>query len=367
MIPSFRAVAAAGAILLSTTAAMAEHDGFYNVSYNDIGFSLTQIGGHGELIVEPQGFGKMGFGRCIVNFSRDESGAVKDMSPVAQQNSATCPESLAFSVAPGEKGLYKIAFSEGGSLAGKDFDLFPVLQPMRDEFRPATPKGFDVLGMTIGQTRPEIEAMLTEKGFSRDETHSDKAEYTTGASRAYDVWIKGTDTRTNRPEDIISVTYTSLEPGNAAPERVALLSRHWNVPADAKLSIVNLKKSLEDKHGKTTSGFDARIYDHAGALAPQAFQPVCDPEIHLQSVTLEFRSISMNGSEQLSTACGAKVDVMAIESYETPGAAGMLTVTLLKGDVAYEEFWNSWSAAEEKALAERFELQSGMTGSAPAL
>ena len=367
MILSRRAAATAGAILLSTTAAMAEHDGFYNVSYNDIGFSLTQIGGHGELIVEPQGFGKMGFGRCIVNFSRDENGAVKDMSPVAQQNSATCPESLVFSVAPGEKGMYKITFTEGGPLAGKDFDLFPVLQPMREEFRPVAPKGFDVLGLTIGQTRAEVEAALTEKGFARHEGGSSKAEYTSGASRSYDLWTKGTDPNTDRPEDNISLTYTTVIPGDDAPERVALLSRQWNVQPEAKLSMVNLNKSLEEKHGKTTSGFDARIYDRAGELVPKAFQPVCDPAIHLQAVSLDYRAIAMQNSEQLSTACGAKVDIMTIESFETPGAAGMLKVTLVKGDVAYEDFWKTWSAAEEKELAERFELQSGMTGSAPAL
>src|SRR5690606_27038356 len=97
--------------MLAGTAAMAE-DGYYNVSYNDIGLTLTQIGGYGELIVAPDGAADLGFGECIMNFTRDETGAVKEKASVITKYSANCPESFDFTMAPAEGGLYKITFTE---------------------------------------------------------------------------------------------------------------------------------------------------------------------------------------------------------------------------------------------------------------
>ncbi len=355
------ALSVAAVLLTSATAFAAEHDGFYNVSYQDIGFSLTQIGGFGELKIDVGGFGKMGYGTCLINFSRDDAGAIKDMAPIATVNSATCPEAVKFSIAPADKGMYKLTFTEGGPLAGESFDLFPVLQPMQERFKVTAPKGFDILGMTPGMTRAQLEAALTEKGFTKNNDWSETQEYTNGLKRSLDVWQKGkSDFSDSTPEDAVNVTYTTAAEGE---EDVALLiGRKWHIPKSANLSMTNLKKSLDDKHGATTSGFEKRIYNRAGELQPDAFQPACAEDMHLQSVSIRYRAIAESGNTELSASCGEVVEIMTIQSYDIAGAASQLNLTIAKGDLAYADFWKSWAPAELKGLEERYNLQANMTG-----
>lgn len=360
------ALTAAAVLLTSTATFAAENDGFYNVSYNDIGLSLTQIGGFGELKIESNGFKSMSYGTCLVNFTRDEAGAVKDMSPVATVNSAKCPEALKFSIAPSDKGMYKITFTEGGDLAGETLDLYPVLVPMSDKFTVTAPKGFDILGLTPGLTRAELEASLTEKGFTKNDRWSETQEYTNGMKQSLDVWQKGqSDFSDSTPEDAINITYTTIAEGE---EEVALLiGRKWHIPKSANLSITNLKKSLDDKHGATTSGFEKRIYNRAGELQPDAFQPACAEDVHLQSVSVPYRAISEGGTTELSASCGEAVEIMTMQSYDVAGAASQLNVTIAKGDLAYADFWKSWAPGELKGLEERYNLQANMTGATPNL
>lgn len=355
------------ALLACSGAAARAEDGYFNVSYNDLGITLTQVGGYGELIVAPNGMGDMGYGECVMNFSRDEAGGLKEKAAVVTKYSATCPESFAFSVAPGEGGLYKINFTEGGALAGQSFDLYPVLQPMRDAFKVTAPKGFDILGMTVGMTRDEMEGLLEAEGFAKSEGDSEVKEFTNGAKQAFEVWTKGaSDLIDGRPEDVIGITYSAVSEG-AGPEVAEAVSREWDIPKSAKLSVANLKKSLEEKHGPSSSIGDARYYDRQGEPKPEAFQLVCDETMHLQSVEVARQMPGTGYLDTVSAACGAKVDIMVMESFDVPGQASKLLVALLKGDVVYEGFWNSWSAAEGKALAERFEMNASMVGEGPKL
>lgn len=348
------------------TVASANDDGFYNVNYNNIGFELTQVGGYGELIVKPQGFGQMGYGACTVNFTRAADGSVDKMAHVIQSSSATCPEELAFSVSPGAKGMYKIAFSKGGSLTGESFELFPVLRPMADEFKVTSPKGFDILGATVGMTKADLQALMKSEGYSASEGHTQTSEYTNGTVRIQEMWMKGEVTN-GRAEDTISVTYTTVPKDDADSALVETLGRKWNIPASANLSAANLKKSLADKHGAVTSQFEARHYDRAGNLKPDAFQPVCADDIHLQTVS-SYISFPGSGEEiSFSPSCGATVDIMVVESFEVKGLASMLQITLKKADVAYAAFWNSWSKNEAEELKKRYEIQVGMNSTAPKL
>lgn len=346
--------------------ACANDDGFYNVNYNNIGFELTQIGGYGELIVKPEGFGKMGYGACTVNFTRAADGSVDQMSHVVQSSSATCPEELAFSVTPGAKGMYKISFTKGGALAGESFDLFPVLRPMTEEYKVTAPKGFDILGATIGMQKSEVQNILSAEGYSLAENYGDTTEYTNGRVRVQEMWFKGEITN-GRPEDAIGVTYTAVPKDDADSALVEVLGRRWNIPTSANLSAANLKKSLADKHGAVTSQFDARHYDRAGNLQPAAFQPVCAKDVHLQRV-ISYISLPGSGEEvSFTPSCGASVDIMVTESFEVKGQASTLEIKLKKADVAYASFWDSWSKNEAEELKKRYELQVGMNSTAPKL
>lgn len=356
-----------GGGILGVSAAAAD-DGYFNVTYDDIGLSLTQMGGYGELVVSPQGFGSMSYGTCTINYTRDESGAIKEMAPVVQGNSAKCPEELRFSLAPGDDGFYKITFEAGGDLTGKTLDLFPVLRPMSDALRVATPAGFDILGLTIGQTRAEAEAILEAKGYKKVEDYTGITKYEGGFSKSSELWGKGEYVHdADRPTDEIALTYTPLPDAGGGEEKVELLARTWNIPAADNLSLAALKKSLNDKHGATTSGFESRFYDFSGALQPQAFQYVCSDKVHLQQVVSRYSFHGMSGDLALSPACGAKVDIMTTEDYDAPGRASLLKIILEKGDVAYEGFWQTWSKTEAEALKQRYELQANMSGAAPEL
>ncbi|MCB5408940.1 hypothetical protein [Pseudogemmobacter faecipullorum] len=361
----FRLSAAFSLALASS--ALAE-DGFYNVNYDNISFSLTQIGGYGELVVSPNGFGSMAYGSCTLNFTRDETGAIKEMAPVVQGNSAKCPETMTFKLGSGDKGLAKITFESGGDLAGETFDLFPVLLPISDALRPKTPAGFDILGITIGHTRAEAEAILTAKGYSKIDAYTNVTSYEAGHTKASELWGKGEYVHdASRPTDEISLAYSPVFADGSSEEKVELLARNWNIPAADNLALSALKKSLEEKHGQTASGFEARYSDHAGSLEPNAFQYVCSDSVHLQSVSSGYSFYGESAEVQLETACGAKVDIMTLEDYSAPGRASMLRISLHKGDIAYEGFWKSWSQAEEKALQQRYELQAGMNNAAPDL
>lgn len=351
---------------LMANGVFAQTDGFYNVSYNDLGIELTQIGAYGELTLSPSGLGDMGYGNCVVNFTRDESGAPKDYAAIVQQHSANCPEQIKFSIAPAADGLYSISFTEGGDLAGQTLDIFPVLQPMQESFKVTAPQGFDILGMTIGQSRAEIEAILKDKGYARLEGYTEKNEYQNGASQVLEIWGKGQHKDIpERPADEISLTYTSVFEGDE--EKIEYLGRHWSLSAADNMPLATLKKSLEDKHGAPGIVGEHRYYDRAGNLAAQAFQPVCDKNIHLQSVNSSSNRIGMSDSVKFSPACGASVQVMTSEDYSAPGRAEFMDVKLQKADIAYEAFWNTWSRGEEASLKERYDLQANMTGAAPEL
>lgn len=357
-----------GASLSTSVIALANDDGFFNVSYSDIGFELTQIGGYGELVIKPQGFGKMAYGSCSVNFTRGADGAVIEKTGIIQGSSASCPDTVAFSVEPGAKGMHKIRFTEGGDLAGKDFDLFPVLRPMSDEFNVTAPKGFDILGTTIGMSPSEIASTLSADGYSLTEGYSEKAEYTDGTVRVQELWGKGSEGPSYQgPDDSIAVTYNSVMAGQEDSAKVETLGRKWTIPASANLSVANLKKSLADKHGVVTSQFDGRFYNTAGELQPNAFQPVCSNEIHLQSVTTRLTFPGSGDEFSVSAGCGASVEILVIESYETKGLASMMQVKLNKGDVAYSAFWDNWSKKEEAELKKRYDIQVGMNATAPKL
>jgi hypothetical protein len=357
-----------GASLSTSAIASANDDGFFNVSYNDIGFELTQIGGYGELIIKPQGFANMGYGSCTMNFTRGGDGALLEKAAVIQGSSAVCPEAVAFSVEPGAKGMYKIRFTEGGDLAGKDFDLFPVLRPMSDELKVAAPKGFDILGTTIGMSRAQIQSSLSADGYVLAENYSEKSEYTDGTVRVQELWGKGSEGPSYQgPDDSIAVTYTTVMAGHEDSAQVEALGRKWNIPASANLSVANLKKSLADKHGAVTSQFDGRFYNIAGELQPKAFQPVCSKEIHLQQVNTRLTFPGLGDEFSTSAGCGASVDILVIESYETKGLAGMMQVKLNKGDIAYGAFWDNWSKKEEAELKKRYDIQIGMNATAPKL
>lgn len=347
--------------------ALANDDGFFNVSYDNIGFDLTQIGSYGELIIKPQGFGNMAFGNCSVNFKRNADGSIAEMTPIVQQSSAKCPEKLAFSVAPGEKGLYKITFSEGGDLAGQSFDLFPVLRPMSDEFKVTAPKGFDILGTTIGMKRSEIKAALSAEGYTLVEAYNEVTEYQDGTVSVQEIWGKGENVDYRGPEDTIAFTYSAVVKGSEDEAPVEVMARKWSIPASANLSVANLKKSLADKHGAVTSQFEARHYNRAGELQPAAFQPVCADNVHLQQVSTKLSLVGEGEELSVSASCGASVDIMVLESFETAGLANLLKVKLVKGDVAYSAFWDSWSKREAGELQKRFEIQAGMNSTAPKL
>lgn len=356
-----------GTLLSTATIAAANDDGSYNVTYNNIAFDLTQIGGYGELIIKPNGFGKMAYGNCSVNFKRDANGAPIEMTPVVQGSSAKCPDSLAFSVAAGEKGLYKIKFTDGGDLAGESFDLFPVLRPLTDELAVTAPKGFDILGNTIGMSRGDFEAKMSAEGYTSLQGYDNKSEYTDGTVRIQAVWSKGTAESGNDPEDSIGVTYSMVPAGEEQNAVVEVLARDWKIPATANLSVANLKKSLAEKHGAVTSQFDSRHYSRAGELVPDAFQAVCANDVHLQKVSTVI--MLPGSSEELSVtpSCGASVDIMVLESFTTPGLANRLQVKLVKGDVAYKAFWDSWSKQEAAELQKRYDIQAGMNAEAPKL
>jgi hypothetical protein len=357
-----------GAILSTSVIASANDDGFFNVNYNDIGFELTQIGGYGELVIKPDGFGKMSYGTCTVNFMRGADGAVAEKTGVIQGSSAKCPDSVAFNVEPGANGMYKIRFSEGGDLAGKDFDLFPVLRPMSDEFKVTAPKGFDILGTTIGMSPAEINSSLSADGYALVDGYTKKSEYTDGTVRVQELWGKGSEGPSYQgPDDSIAVTYSSVMAGQEDSAQVEALGRKWNIPASANLSAANLKKSLAEKHGVVTSQFDGRFYNTAGELQPAAFQAVCSKEVHLQSVTTQLSFPGSSEENSVNAGCGASVEILVIESYETKGLASMMQVKLNKGDVAYGAFWNSWSKKEEAELKKRYDIQIGMNATAPKL
>lgn len=362
------------AVLLGTAApVLANTDGYHTVNgYSDqkgqLGFELTQIGEYGELTVDLQGFGGMAYGKCVMAFKRAADGSVAEAAPVQQQSSAECPAEIAFTAKPTDKGMLELTFSEGGALKGQSYELFTALRPYTEADAITAPQGFDVLGMTIGEERAAIEARLTAEGFAKLDGHSEVLSYRDGSTRAMEIWGKGTSERFgDRPEDAISITWTSKAVGRDTPEKVAFIARDWNIPSSANLAIAVLDKSLADKHG--TGAMKGVIhYDRAGAVAPGAYSDVCDESIHLQGVSLPWSQIGMGSEgEEMKIACGAAVRIYTNEDFEAPGRAGSMKVELRKGDVAYADFWQTWAPGEEQRLKEAYELQKGMTGAAPKL
>ena len=345
------------AALLSSSAVLAQEEGFFTVNYKDIGFDLTQLGGYGELVVRPEGFGSMGFGECVVNFSLDETGAVKERGPVLQRNSATCPKNIEWELRTGQDGMYKIKFFEGSNLTGAEFDLFPVLQPWQEEWATKMPEGYDILGIAPGETRADTEAKLAAEGYEISEADSNTRKFEGGHEQSYVVYGKGERDYTGY-EDQIAITYSTKIAGSDAPERSILLARRWNIPASAKLSIATLMKSLSDKYGQGGEVNNAVFYDTAGKVVPNAWELSCDKGRYLQQVQHELLFANSNDFVSTRIGCGAAVKVYSSESFDNPGLASALHLTLASPDAAYQDFWQSWSVGEAAQLKERFELQA---------
>lgn len=354
------------AALLSSGAVMAQDDGFFNVNYNNIGFDLTQVGGYGELIVRPQGFGDLAYGECIVNFSRDESGAVKERLNVIQRQSANCPKELDWTLSPGEKGFYKITFTKGGALEGETFELFPVLQPLKPEWAAKTPEGYDILGIAPGATREEIEAKLEAEGYEFDEDLSEINKYEGGFTSQSAVYVKG-KTNSYTIEDQISVTYSAKAEGSDDAERSVVVARKWVIPAEAKISTAALQQSLQDKYGQGNKVEYSVFYDTEGKVVPGAYEMQCNPDVHQQSTPYPLNFSGSSDSVETRIGCGAVLKSMTSESFDTAGLANLLMLTLVSHEVGHESFWNVWSHGKAAELQERFEVQAGMGSEAPKL
>ena len=370
MLTKSRLIALPLLTMLAGTAAHAAPDGYYNVVMNSssggLGIELVQLGEHGELTLDIAGFSKMGYGKCIVNFTRDEAGQPKDYAPVIQQNAATCPETITFTLEDGTDGMPVIKFTEGGSLKGESSNIFPVLLPYKPEFAPKHPQNFNILGMTNGQTRAEVEKTLEAEGYKLNESWSGDLSYE-GFTRALAVYSKY-DAQ-NDPKDSIGITYTAKYDGGPE-ERAITIQRKWILTAEDNISVNTLRKSLGEKHGigNADSPFNAYHFDREGNWKEGASRPICDDKIHLQPVSVPTQIVgSSSDGEAMPIACGVELGVSIFEDYSSPGRAEMLTMTLKSPEVAYEDFWLTWSRGEATALKARYDSQMGMAGNAPKL
>lgn len=305
---------------------------------------LTIIDGIGALRLDSQNWGDLGFALYEYLFPV-EGGQTGQVLRNTGAGTGNCPDALGVQLQRPSAEMLAVTL-DSPAIGTDAFGFGGILTPLDPAARHAPIPGFDVLGTAPGMTEAEIDAILTEKGFSRtlDRKRSDDYGTHTLDMRA---WGRSPDEK-GKPTDWIFATFTARK--DWLPDEVPVASsvgRDWNIPTSEAISGATLVNSLAQKYGPRSNSINEdRLYDRAGNALADAFS--CPDGFH-QQVRTSYQMSDMLGEEDVQVTCGGILDGY-IGTDSSSGRAIRLMLRLTDPDPLRDDFWKTWSHAEGARL-----------------
>lgn len=214
-----------------------------------------------------------------------------------------------------------------------DFELNEAVRPIEDKEFAALPQNFDILGVTLGMKRQEIEARLIgERGY----VHLfDKDRSATTANWQSDIVSYRKD-EAEEANDIIKVAYSARP--NGVPEMDAyavMVHREANLGDESRLHIDTLRNSLTQKYGNATYA-DNRRYGRDGNLVRSHNEKTqfCEPG---KRQRIEFDAPFLSRGN-FDSHCGSDLLVEIREDRST-GLVLQYRMTISGVDYLNNDFW----------------------------
>lgn len=330
-------------------------------------FTFTSIGEVGSLKFETRGWEEFGFGTCEYVFKMEGGAHSEIYLNTASNRNASCPDRFSFDVArSGDDTLQFTPSSEAAAQSQIDtLELQAGVRPWRPEDARASIDAIDILGVTPGMERTEIETILQEAGFE----HLDRGTIElTGNGYTQNIDFYGRSLREDGwPTDIISIPWTADKSWDESTPIAMTITRDWSIPEDAKLSIATLKASLQGKYGiDGTYPNQILVYDRDGGR----LQDGRCPRGSLQASPYRAPSTRydrFNAQQQeLSPYCGPSVAISTNADSAT-GRATELHITVTDPDEVWRNFWATWSHSEAQRLQDLHDGIAGLRGAGPEL
>ncbi|WP_430463246.1 hypothetical protein [Tabrizicola sp.] len=335
--------------------------GYTNGQGGEIQFQMTVIDEVGELKYDASSWGSLGFAICEYVFPV-ENGVPGKLTRNSGAGTGECLAEPAFTVARPTPETLTLTFSN------PEFELDVV--EMGGVLRPFDPsqahvkiEGLDILGIAPGMTMEQIEPLLTDKEYTRQENRDRVLEYQ-GFTIEQKAWGKGADQYDN-PTDWVFVTFTAKKEWLPDEAPVATdVAREWNIPEADGIAGATMVDTLAKKYGPRSNDINEdRLYDRSGQVLVGEFS--CPQGIH-QPLLSNYTLASEVGEEEVSVTCGAILKAY-VGTDSSTGRATLLKIRLTDPDPLWADFWSTWGHNEAARLKSIYDGVTGATGAAPEL
>jgi len=227
----------------------------------------------------------------------------------------------------------QVAVSLSGLREIPDFTLNEVIRPLGEGERAVLPDSFDILGVSLGMTREEIEKNLIEgRGFVQGSESGNRANKRSN-------WIAETiiyrrDT-TNGSTDKIIVTYSARRhDGSAGRDVAVMVRRNSHLGWKPNLLVDVLREALTRKYGAPTQDDDRRFGRDGQLVGDHAdLSQFCEPGTRQKVDGHPFHL-----SDYFRSHCGSELDIR-IKSQVSTGLVEEYWLTLTSVDYLNNGHW----------------------------
>lgn len=339
--------------------------GGYRQGSSQINVELRVLGSIGQLEVKAKKWNPINYGTCEYVFEAKNGSIEEIFINSAISNMETCPQQVSLSISRVEPDVINLVLNSYLIEGVPEINLSAGLRPIGETDRRSGVNNLDILGISTGMSRNEVETILAEKEFAQME---DETRTGSGTGFKSEVVFYGRQKDEDGEfQDIITVAYSADFDDHSQDVKSVIVSRFWSIPDSAKLSVATLREALLEKHGAPASRYDDWKYKRDGSniLDGQRDREVC-PAGSVQEMPYIIYGPNQTSRASISPYCGPIIDVGINEDYNTGRAKG-LKISIVDPDTVWSDFWTTWSVDERLELEQKFEAIAGSTGSAPEL
>jgi len=242
-----------------------------------------------------------------------------------------------------------------------DFTLHEVIRPLGQAERATLPDNFDILGVSLGMTREEIEKnLIDERGFVVVSQDSDLRLHRTHWVAEIITYRQGAK---NGPRDEVIVAYSiRYQDDTEGQDHAIMVRRESHLGQDSDLTVDVLREALTRKYGPPTED-DNRRYGRDGRSIRGGNDPIefCEPgnRHHVESYFLGI-------SQALRSHCGSELDVH-IETDRSTGFVNEYKLSLISVDYINDNQWVVIAINIREEIETFLEAMEGAATSGPEL
>lgn len=340
--------------------------GFWAGGYVDgrggqIQFQLTIIDGLGELKYDTSNWGDLGFSICEYLFPV-ENGQPGKVLRNSGAGTGDCLGEPVFTLTRANKDVLSLAFTNP-EIDLEAAELSGVLRPFDPAEAHAPIANLDILGATPGMTLDQIEQLLGDKGYARQENRDRLMEYQ-DFTRDMLAWGRAPNDQ-GKPTDWFFASFSAKKSWAPDDAPVAMsIARDWTIPTSEAIAGATMVESLATKYGPRSNSInEARFYDRSGTVLQDAYSCGDGPHQPIQS---SYQLDDELGNEEISVTCGAVLDAY-VSTDSSTGRAVRLKLRITDPDPLWDDFWKTWSHSEGARIKAVYEGVAGATGKAPEL